>query len=411
MDRIRAGLSDLAENDRSEWSNAALSAELIELAELVERSQAEMVRLIGQWNSRSAWADDGALSGPAWLAARGPMTRPAAVRLCATARLVHARQQTAKALDVGDVTTAHVEVLASVLKGREHLYAEHEDILLAAAGALTPSDLVTVARRWRALADDQLAAFDASAAFAHRHLHVSPTLGGGALDGFLDPTGTATLLAALDALVPPDPADAAEVRSLSVRRADALVMLAEQSLGNPDRAGRAPVGIDVVIDLETILGGAPTHACGARCDLEGYGPIGRVIAERLACDAQVVRVAMHGKSRVLDLGRRTRVVSPALRRAVTVRDQHCQFGGCRVPGKWCDVHHILHWLNGGETSEDNCVLLCRRHHVVCHEGGWYLGRAPDGTIITRRSTPQRHGRRRRRRGAGATQSRVLGSDL
>ncbi len=171
----------------------------------------------------------------------------------------------------GDVTVAHVEVLAGAVRRREALYPEHEDTLLNAASSLTPDDLVTVAKRWRSLADDQLAAVDAAAAHEQRFFHVSPTFGGGRIDGFVDPTGTATLICALDALVPPDPAGTPDPRPLSVRRADALVMLAEQWLAAPERAGRASCTLNVVVDVDTLLGKASLDAGGARCDLDRLG--------------------------------------------------------------------------------------------------------------------------------------------
>jgi len=393
--------------DRSQWSDAALCSEVVDLVGVVERAQAELVAAVGVWQARQAWSVDGSWSGPAWLAANTPMTRPAASRLCATARLVQAHEQTAKALDVGDVTVAHVEVLAGAVRRRESLYPEHEDTLLNAASLLTPDDLVGVARQWRSLADDQLAALDAAAAHDQRYLHVSPTFAGGRIDGFLDPTATATLIDALDALVPPDPAGTDDPRSLPVRRADALVMLAEQCLDEPERGARAPVGLNLVVDFDTLFGKASLDACGARCELDNFGPVGRAVAERLACDATVARVVMAGKSRVLELGRSTRVVSPALRKAVVLRDRHCQRQGCRVPAKWCDVHHIVHWLDGGETNLDNLVLLCRRHHVDHHEGGWTITRQPNGEITTELTSPRRRTRRRRRR----SQSRPAESDM
>ncbi len=326
----------------------------------------------------ASWSDDGSLSAAAWLTANTPMTRATAVRMCATARLVHENEQTATALGAGDVSVAHVEVLATAVRRREQLYPEHEDTLLSAAGASSPDDLVTVARRWRSLADDE-----------RRYLQVSPTSGGGRIDGFLDPVATASLIAALDALQPLDPADALEPRSLSVRRADALVMLAERST-DPDGRGGARATINMLVDVDTLLGGAGTDPCRARCDLAGFGPVGRAVAERLACDARVARIVMAGKSRVLDPGRATRVVSPALHTAVMARDEHCRHGRCRVPAKWCDVHHVVPWLDGGRTDEANLVLLCRRHHVDTHEGGWVLTGHPDGTL-----TARRRGRRRR----------------
>lgn len=117
---------------------------------------------------------------------------------------------------------------------------------------------------------------------------------------------------------------------------------------------------------------------------------------RLACEATVTRIVIAGGSRVLDLGRSTRVVSPALRKAVMLRDRRCQHPGCRMPAKWCDVHHIVHWIDGGATDLENLVLLCRRHHVDHHEGGWRITRAADGAITTSRSVTQPFVRRRRR---------------
>jgi hypothetical protein len=90
---------------------------------------------------------------------------------------------------------------------------------------------------------------------------------------------------------------------------------------------------------------------------------------------------MQGRSQLLDLGRRTRTVPERLRRALVLRDEHCQFPGCRAPASWCDAHHIVWWTNGGGTSLWNLVLLCRRHHVAVHEGGWKLERGPDGLTL------------------------------
>jgi 5-methylcytosine-specific restriction endonuclease McrA len=90
---------------------------------------------------------------------------------------------------------------------------------------------------------------------------------------------------------------------------------------------------------------------------------------------------MQGRSQLLDLGRRTRTVPERLRRALVLRDEHCQFPGCRAPASWCDAHHLVWWTRGGETSLWNLVLLCRRHHVAVHEGGWKLERGPDGLTL------------------------------
>jgi hypothetical protein len=394
---IREGLSALGAVDRSGWSSAARSAEVLELTAIVERAQAELVARVAEWNARGAWADDGALSAASWLAARTPTTRPAASRLVRAARLVHAHEQTHDALAAGEVAVAHVETLAVVARGRERLYAEHEATLLAAAGALVPDDFVTVAQRWRALADDELARLDAAAAFEGRHLHVSPTMGGGAISGFLDPEATAIVIAALDAMEPPDAADSVTgARSLPQRRADALVTLCEVSLSDAGRGRESVAAVDVVVDLDTLLGGRGRgiEPRTARAEILEHGVLARVAVERLLCDSPVGRVITRGPSETLDLGRRSRVANRAMRRSIRLRDGHCQFPSCRAPGRWCDVHHLVPWIEGGATDSANCVLLCRRHHVLLHEGGWQLQRGASGELTASRR-PQRLRRPRR----------------
>ncbi len=71
---------------------------------------------------------------------------------------------------------------------------------------------------------------------------------------------------------------------------------------------------------------------------------------------------------ILNVGRRTRTISPALRRALDFRDRGCRFPGCGL--RFTDAHHIRHWADGGETSLSNCLLLCSHHHRLLHEGGW-----------------------------------------
>ena len=116
-----------------------------------------------------------------------------------------------------------------------------------------------------------------------------------------------------------------------------------------------------------------------RCELEGFGPIPLETAFRLACDCSVTRVFMRGESEVLDLGRSTRLASAAQHKALAIRDRGCVFPGCDRPPAWCNAHHLVWWEHGGPTDEQNLCLLCRRHHTLCHEGGWGLTRNDDGT--------------------------------
>ena len=99
--------------------------------------------------------------------------------------------------------------------------------------------------------------------------------------------------------------------------------------------------------------------------------------------ALAVFQALLAAGQPLDLGRTKRVVPPHLRRAVELRDRHCVFTGCQAPSYWCDVHHLVHWIDGGETSLDNSGLLCERHHTQVHHG-FRIDRRPDGTWRTYR---------------------------
>jgi hypothetical protein len=76
----------------------------------------------------------------------------------------------------------------------------------------------------------------------------------------------------------------------------------------------------------------------------------------------------------------TRVVQPAQRSALAVRDGGCVFPDCARPLAWCESHHLRHWLHGGPTDLANLALLCRAHHRAVHEGGWRLARGPDGHL-------------------------------
>jgi len=87
-----------------------------------------------------------------------------------------------------------------------------------------------------------------------------------------------------------------------------------------------------------------------------------------------------GPSQPLDIGYSENVPA-GIRNAVKARDRFCQWaGGCDQPATACEVHHLKHKAHGGETSLDNCILLCFHHHaVMIHRMGWTLVRNPDGT--------------------------------
>ena len=356
--------------DRSGWSGAARSAEVLELLDARERLDALLFGVVGAWDRDAAWALDGSVSPVAWLAHRAPLTRQDASSLVRSARHVARHEATAKALDAGDVTASHVEVAARAVKHREDLYAEHETVLLDAARSLDPSAFRSAMAHWRRCADAVDDHDRAAKEITGSYLDIVATFEGvGHLDGRLDAVSTATLIRVLDRMEPLDGFDGVTApRTLAQRRADALVRLA---------SGERPpaVHIDITVDVDT-LAGRPhldlTHGC---CEITGYGPVSPAVARMLACDAAIGRVLMRGGSEVLDVGRQTRMLNRAQRRALNIRDGGCVEPGCTAPAVWCDAHHIVHWIAHGPTELTNLELRCRRHHILQHQRDLHAARA------------------------------------
>lgn len=370
--RLRAALDAVAAQDRSGWSNAARSAELEVLLAERERLEAIITGVIGAWDAGAAWADDAARTPASWLCRRAPVGRAEAAGLVRSGRLVHTHARTAKALGAGDITSRHVQVAARAARHAEDLFADHEDGILDAAAVTTPDQFRVVMAHWRDLAHDQIGREPAGTRFERRHLHISPVLDGwGHLEGALDADALAAVVQVLDGLEPPDPVDGARPpRTLAQRRADALVRLATG-------ATRPAVSLDVLVDVDLLAGRLPTDLTAMRAEMRGVGPVDRETILRLACDASVGRILMRGRSEVLDVGRRSRLVPPALRRALEARDGGCVEPGCTAPADECDAHHKVHWLDGGETSIHNTELRCRTCHRIQHERDrCHRGRSP-----------------------------------
>jgi hypothetical protein len=108
----------------------------------------------------------------------------------------------------------------------------------------------------------------------------------------------------------------------------------------------------------------------AACTLEEGPALASETARRLACDASLVEIRERD-GEPLSVGRKTRTIPPAMRRALQARDRGCRFPGCDNR-RFVDAHHIRHWARGGETRLDNLLLLCSRHHRFVHEGGYSI---------------------------------------
>jgi hypothetical protein len=131
-----------------------------------------------------------------------------------------------------------------------------------------------------------------------------------------------------------------------------------------------PVGVRntilAVADMDAISGRDPN----ARMEVPGVGPIPKTVLDRLACDADIFGIIFNGDGVCLWHGRSTRTVSPQQWRALVARDRGCVL--CAAHPAYCEAHHIIEWLDLGETEIENLALLCIRHHHQIHETGLML---------------------------------------
>ena len=109
------------------------------------------------------------------------------------------------------------------------------------------------------------------------------------------------------------------------------------------------------------------------------GPVAATTLRRIACDADIIPALLGTHGEILDLGRQTRLFTPAQRIALTARDQGCTFPNCTIPAPWCEAHHITYWSHDGPTDPSNGALLCSHHHHLVHKEQW--------TIHTRNGVP------------------------
>src|SRR6202162_2420796 len=99
----------------------------------------------------------------------------------------------------------------------------------------------------------------------------------------------------------------------------------------------------VHVDAETLK-----DRSAGRCQLEHGPSLPAETVRRLACDASLIRIVETERGEPLDVGRKTRTIPPAIRRALNTRDPGCCFPGCTYQ-RYLDAHHIEHWVDGGET--------------------------------------------------------------
>jgi hypothetical protein len=162
---------------------------------------------------------------------------------------------------------------------------------------------------------------------------------------------------------------------------DALLHLASNAINDVTSSAECVSGAtaEIVIHVDREL----TELNGTlSARLEDGTPVSAETLRRVCCDGGIVPAAVDDRGAVLDVGRRSRAIPPAIRRALWIRDQGCRFPGC-MNQRYVHGHHIKHWLHGGPTSLDNLVLLCAWHHRRLHEAGFSAVLLSDGELEVR----------------------------
>jgi hypothetical protein len=298
----------------------------------------------------------------------------------------------------GDISLEHARVIGTTvaeMKPEKKDWAER--LLTRTAPAVEPLALDRLGRQLRYELDPDTADERAKKQHDGRRLSVATTFGGMvSINGLLGPVPGAIVQAALDAFMAPHgPQD---TRTAPQRRADSLEEICQRILrtdqpptggghrpqilvrtGLAGLAGLAGLGSSAGLDsLDRLVAGNSGPA-----DLDRLGPLARADLQRLACDAELVRVVFAATGEILDVGRAQRTFPIGIRRGLLAQWSTCFWPGCRQPAQWAEGHHVKPWEVGGETSLGNAVLACAYHHHVIHRDSWQLEKLPDGTIVAR----------------------------
>jgi uncharacterized protein DUF222 len=387
LDALEAAVSAVQAGDPARHDAVGLADEVARLEVAAARLAARQVSCLAVMDSRGDAHKLGFRSTQAWLRTVVRVAPGAAKGLVALARRISTgvvgEHATAASFGAGRMLLAHARILARTMAEIRPVLpdpgaaAKLEEQLVGVAERTDPLRLATACRRlWIQAAPEQATAQEWDA-FAQRDLSVAKTFAGlGVIDGTLDPLGAETVMTALHAFAARSGSE--DTRTPGQRRADALTEICRRVLGftaTPTNGGERPQ-VTVIVplaELEERAGAQPG-------ELAWTGPITAALLRRLLCDAAIHRIITDPASVPLDVGRSTRVVPAGLRRAVMLRDRHCQYPGCDVPAIWCDCHHRQHWSRGGSTSLHNLIMLCGYHHTRLHLTGQAIIRHPDGHI-------------------------------
>ncbi len=347
-----------------------LDAAICRIASRINRANDQLLVLVREFDDRLGWAKWGYPNCAEWLSWRCGISLSAAREKVRTAQALRDLPGVALAFREGRLSYTKVRALTRVVPMND------EGALVRYALASTAP---AVEERCRQIRNVHPASVrDAWRAWESRSLSVWRNQAHGTLCFRVElplDVGEVVMKAIERAMEREEIPDGIAERSPSAfqsQQADALVAVAKTYLdGGATEAGSASSATADRYQLVVHVDEAALHGGAGRAD----APLETV--KRLACDASVVVVTEDERGTPLNIGRKHRTVSTALRRALLARDRHCTFPGCHRT-RFVEAHHVHHWVEGGETSVDNLLLLCSFHHRLLHEGGYSIRRDYSG---------------------------------
>lgn len=387
-------MHDPISRDPQALSTPDLESAITELAGHLNAATHRWLHLIAEFDRRNAWSDGCTHSCAHWLSWKCGVDLGAAREKVRVARALEGLPLIDAAMGRGELSYSKARALTRVAT------TATEDVLLNVALHGTTHHVESLVRQFRRVQEVEELSREARQYANRRLTYFHDDDGSLVVKLQLPAESGAVLLKALEAAMADVPlpdhsqvdlrvsAETSVTRerstshvpfiddppSPSARRADALVVLAESFLkhGAEALSGGDRHQIVVHVDAQSLN----AHDSG-RCEIEDGPTLPVETARRIACDSSMVKIVEDARGEPLDVGRKTRSIPPALRRALKSRDQGCVFPGC-THKRYVDGHHIQHWAEGGATKLSNLVSLCRFHHRAVHEGGIRIERLDDG---------------------------------